>query len=148
MAETEIETFKSLAPLIIPELFDINFLGDIDDYGDYAMLTYNLAKSLPIDFILDRFEDQMELNVLYHIKTGYAVPSRQQCCAYSNPTFEHMYKVNVQSSDKGQVDTVYVYIFESLEVMLEILKEDLELHSWAGEKLTYMSLSALISDFM
>lgn len=59
-----------------------------------------------------------------------------------------MYKVNAQSDGSGLVDSVFVYIYTSLEVMLESLKEDLELHSSVGEKITLMTLPALISDFM
>ena len=148
MTETEIEAFKSLAPLIIPELFDINLQTVVDDFPDYSMLTYELKIAVSMDFIIDRFEDQMELNILYHVRTYIAGAESQHCCAYSNPTFEHMYKVNAQSAGNGMVDTVYVTIFSSLEVMLESLKEDLELHSWAGETYSMMTLPALISDFM
>ena len=148
MTQSEIEAFQAIAPLLIPELFDVNFMRETEDFGDYAMITFVLAKPLAIDTVMDLLEDQMELNILYHILLRSAGSECQQCCAYSNPTFEHMYKVNAQSDGTGLVDTVYVNIYPSLEVMLESLKEDLELHSSVGEKITLMTLPALISDFM
>ena len=148
MTLTEIEAFKSIAPLLIPTVFDINFLESIDDYDDYAMLTFTLAKPMHIDELIDNLDDQMELNIMYQVIVRNAGIESQQCCAYSNPTFEHMYKVNAQSDGKGMVDSVYVYIFSSLEFMLESLKEDLELHSRMGESITKMSLPVLIADFM
>ena len=59
-----------------------------------------------------------------------------------------MYKVNAQTGKGGLVRAVYVYIFDSLEVMLEYLKEDLEQHTGTFIVKTGMSLPQLVADFM
>ena len=148
MTQNSIETFRTLAPLLLPKLFDLNLLDSIDDYDDYALMTFSLAERMSIEDILDSLEDQMELNILYHMKRSDATKSGQHCCAYSSPSFEHMYKINAQTEIDGLVGTVYVYLFESLEVMLEALKEDIEEHSKLGYFITKMEMSEYLSDFM
>ena len=68
MTQHSIETFRTLAPLLLPQLFDLNQLDSIDDYDDYALMTFSLAERMSIEDILDSLEDQMELNILYHMK--------------------------------------------------------------------------------
>jgi hypothetical protein len=64
MTQHSIETFRTLAPLLLPQLFDLNHLDCIDDYDDYALMTFSLAERMSIEDILDSLEDQMELNIL------------------------------------------------------------------------------------
>ena len=65
MTNTAIENFRSLAPLLLPELIDLNRLEAIDDYDDYALMTFTLS----IEDVMDSLEDQMELTL-----TGYRRP--------------------------------------------------------------------------
>ena len=59
-----------------------------------------------------------------------------------------MYKVNAQTGKGGLVRAVYVYIFDSLEVMLEYLKEDLEQHTGSFVVKNAMTFPELVADFM
>ena len=68
MNSKEIANFRQLGDMMLPRLLDANFLRNIDDYGDYALLTYNLAEPVPIQTALDDMEDNMDLNVLYHVE--------------------------------------------------------------------------------
>lgn len=70
MTNTAIENFRSLAPLLLPELIDLNRLDAIDDYDDYALMTFTLAESMSIEDVMDSLEDQMELTILYHMVTS------------------------------------------------------------------------------
>lgn len=148
MTKLEIENFRSLAPLLLPNLIDLNRLESVDDCDDYALLTFTLAEPTPIESVLDQFEDQMELKVLYHMVTTDATDAGQHCCAYANPSFGHMYKLNAQTEACGHVETLYVYIYNSLEVMLESLKDDYERHSQFGHFVSCMEMSRFIADFM
>jgi hypothetical protein len=58
--------------------------------------------------------------------------------------------VQVQRADPrdGLVHTLYVYIFTSLEIMLECLKDDLLAHEGKGVFQTKMTYPRLIADFM
>ena len=52
MNSKEIANFRQLGDMMLPGLLDANFLRNIDDYGDYALLTYNLAEPVPIQTAL------------------------------------------------------------------------------------------------
>ena len=76
MNSKEIANFRQLGDMILPRLLDANYLRNIDDYGDYALLTYNLAEPVPIQTALDDMEDNMDLNVLYHVEVISAATRR------------------------------------------------------------------------
>lgn len=144
----EIDNFQALAPLLLPKLVRTDRLEGIEEFEDYAMLTYSLAKPISIQRMMDDMEDEMGLNILYHVRTYENRREGQHCCSYATPTSGQMYKFNAQTGRDGQVHTLYVYIFTSLEIMLECLKDDLLAHEGTGVFQTKMSYPRLISDFM
>ena len=124
-------------------------LEGIDEFEDYAMLTYSLAKPLGITRMMDDMEDEMGLNILYYIRPFTEKRGEGfQCCAYATPTGGQMYKFNAQTRKDGLVHTLYVYIFTSLEIMLECLKDDLLAHEGKGVFKSKMTYPRLIADFM
>ena len=147
MNHFQIDNFRAVVPLRLPGLIEEDGLETIDDYGDYALLTYLLQNPVDIQTVMNRMEDDMDLTILYHVKTAIGQDAPQHCCAYSSPSYEAMYKFNAQTSGDGMVRTLYVYIFESLEVMLEFLKDDLKQHTKAVE-FHGLPLSRLVADFM
>lgn len=148
MTAQQIDIFRTIGPTMLPRLIDANELESIDDYGDYAILTYNLAKPVPIKEALDDMEDNMDLNILYHVESFSATKRGDHCCAYSVPTSGRMYKLNAQTGADKMLETIYVYVFDSLEVMLEALKTDLAQHLTGGVVITKMEMSRLVADFM
>jgi hypothetical protein len=148
MNSKEIANFRQLGDMMLPRLLDANFLRNIDDYGDYALLTYHLAEPVPIQSALDDMEDNMDLNILYHVESFSATKRGEHCCAYSVPTSGRMNKLNAQTGADKMLETIYVYVFDSLEVMLEALKTDLAQHLTGGIVITKMEMSRLVADFM
>ena len=148
MNHQQIDMFRAFGPTLLPRLIDADHLDGMEDYGDCAILTYTLAKPLPIREALDDMEDNMDLNVLYHIETFSATKRGEHCCAYSVPTSGRMYKLNAQTGSDRILDTLYVYVFDSLEVMLEALKADLAQHLSRGIVISKMEMSRLVADFM
>ena len=59
-----------------------------------------------------------------------------------------MYKLNAQTGPDKMLETIYVYVFDSLEVMLEALKSDLSQHLSGGVVISKMDMSRLVADFM
>lgn len=53
-------------------------------------------------------------------------------CAYSNPAFGQMFKMNAKTDTEGNVNSILVTIYDSLEQMYGDLCLDLELHSKSG----------------
>ena len=90
----------------------------------------------------------MDLNVLSHAEVISATTRGEHCCAYCVPSGGKMYKVNAQSRPDRMLDTVYVYVYESLEVMLEALKEDLLQHTRGQHVICSMDMARLVADFM
>ena len=148
MNKTAIDRFCRIASLELPDLIDEKNLESADDYDDYALLTFSLESPMSMEEVLDCLEDQSELNILYHVSGIGAAPGTQHCCAYASPEYDNMYKVNAQSDGTGAVDTLYVYVYSSLEVMLESLKDDIRLHDGMGKTLCLLPLSRVIADFM
>ena len=141
-------TFQSVAPLLIPELVSPSRLEGIAEYDDYTLLYYTLAKPLDIERVMDDFEDHMNLNILYHVQMRLDSDPGQHCCAYASPSNTQMYKLNVQTDRDGLVHDLYVYIFNSLEFMLEALKDDLRAHEGQAFFKARMPYPRLIADFM
>ena len=139
--------FKVLAPLILPELIDNNQLEEVSLYEDYAIMPYNVQYPRPLEEVMNMFEDNMELFVLYHM-----VPSKQTdfghtCCAYSNPSTERMFKINATTNGEGNVDTVQVTIYDSLEIMSTDLLQDLRLNEKRGEIRFRRNQAEIMNDF-
>ena len=69
------------------------------------------------------------------------------CCAYSNPKYGHMFKINAATNVNGLCEQVYVTIYDSLDDMYgEILKE---LHNkrTIGKYLYEKSEASVMGDF-
>ena len=143
-----IDSFQTLAPLLIPELVSPGLLEGIAEYDDYVLLFYNLAYPLDLERVMDDFEDHMHLNILYHMRTRMDSDAGQHCCAYASPSLSQMYKLNVQTGPDGLVHDLSVYIFSSLEYMLEALKEDLKVHEGMGVFKARMPYGRIIADYM
>ena len=117
MQKEQIDRFITLASLEMPALVSQNLFQGAEVYEDYALLTFRLPKVYPIEELIDELEDQMELVLLYHHVPSGDTPFGQRCCAYSNPRFGHMHKLNAQANDHIECDTLYVTLYDSLEVM-------------------------------
>ena len=114
MQKEQIDRFITLASLEMPALVSQNLFQGAEVYEDYALLTFHLPKVYPIEELIDELEDQMELVLLYHHVPRNDTPFGQRCCAYSNPRFGHMHKLNVQADVRMECDTLYVTLFDSL----------------------------------
>ena len=142
------DTFQSVAPLLIPELVSPSRLEGIAEYDDYTLLHYTLAEPLDIERVMDDFEDHMNLNILYHARMRLDSEAGEHCCAYASPSNTQMYKLNVQTGRDCLVHDLYVYIFTSLEFMLEALKDDLRAHEGKAIFKARMPYPRLVADFM
>lgn len=117
-------------------------------YDDNALLTFRLPKVYPIEELIDELEDQMELVLLYHHVPSSDTPFGQRCCAYSNPRFGHMHKLNAQADDRIECDTLYVTLYDSLEVMGCELREELARVANGGKLLYAVKEEELLKDFI
>jgi len=123
----------SFIPLQLPQLLDITTMEEPQFYGDYVLLTFPLRDPYDLEEVMDMLEDDIELILLYHhIPFGANSKSGHSTCAYSNPAFGQMFKMNAKTDNTGMVNCVIVTIYDSLEMMYGDLCLDLQLHSNNG----------------
>ena len=112
--------FMAFVPLQLPQLLDVTTMEEPQFYGDYVLLTFPLRTPYELDEVMDMFEDDMELITLYH-----HIPMRTE-------KFGQMFKMNAKTDTEGNVNSILVTIYDSLEQMYGDLCLDLELHSKSG----------------
>ena len=126
------EEFMADVPEQLPQLIHKSWMKKPIIYDEYILLVFNFPQAFSLEDIMNMFEDQMELIILYHMVPSTSTSFGHCCCAYTNPAFGHMYKMNVMIDGNGLVNRVTVTIFDSLEFMGGDLCNDLELHAKTG----------------
>ena len=126
------EEFMADVPEQLPQLIHKSWMKKPIIYDEYILLEFNFPQAFSREDIMNMFEDQMELIILYHMVPSTSTSFGHCCCAYTNPAFGHMYKMNVMIDGNGLVNRVTVTIFDSLEFMGGDLCNDLELHAKTG----------------
>lgn len=126
------EEFMADVPEQLPQLIHKSWMKKPIIYDEYILLEFNFPQAFSLEDIMNMFEDQMELIILYHMVPSTYTSFGHCCCAYTNPAFGHMYKMNVMIDGNGLVNRVTVTIFDSLEFMGGDLCNDLELHAKTG----------------
>ncbi|WP_026367485.1 hypothetical protein [Bacteroides sp. 14(A)] len=126
------DDFMTFVPLQLPQLLDVTTMEAPQFYGDYALLVFPLRDPYDLEEVMDMFEDDMELITLYHHIPATTGNFGHSACAYSNPAFGQMFKMNAKTDADGKVNTILVTIYDSLEHMYGDLCLDLELHSKGG----------------
>lgn len=126
------DDFMTFVPLQLPQLLDITTMEEPQFYGDYALLTFPLRDPYDLEEVMDMFEDDMELITLYHHIPMPSNPFGHSTCAYSNPAFGQMFKMNAKTDAEGKVNSILVTIYDSLEQMYGELCLDLDLHTKSG----------------
>ena len=127
-------------PEQLPQLIHKSWMKKPIIYDEYILLEFNFPQAFSLEDIMNMFEDQMELIILYHMVPSTSTSFGHCCCAYTNPAFGHMYKMNVMIDGNGLVNRVTVTIFDSLEFMGGDLCNDLELHAKTGSNIDKTSL--------
>ena len=148
MQKEQIDRFVTLAGLEMPALISPGKFQEAEIYEDSAVLTFLLPKVYPLEELIDELEDQMELILLYHYLPSTSTDFGQKCCAYSNPRFGRMYKLNATANGNIECDTLYVTLYDSLEIMGCELREELLKVIKNGHMLFARSEEELLRDFI
>ena len=131
------DDFLSFVPLQLPQLLDVTTMEQPQFYDSYDL-----------EEVMDIFEDDMELITLYHHIPSSATTFGSSTCAYSNPAFGQMFKMNARVSDTGKVDRIDVTIYESLEFMCSDICLDLKLHKKTGHFKYRKTKEELLAEFI
>ena len=132
MLKSYVNDFIAVMPLQMPSLMDKNRLSEPLIYKDYALLEFSTATPLSLEDVTNLLEDEVDLVLLYVHTPSLATDFGRCCCAYSNPAFGHMYKVNAVTNSDGMVDQIRVTIYDDLELMSGDVINDLKLHGRTG----------------
>lgn len=122
----------AFVPLQLPQLLDITTMEEPEFYGDYVLLTFPVRDPYDLEEVMDMFEDDMELITLYHHIPLLSEKFGHSTCAYSNPAFGQMFKMNARTDTDGKVSSIIATVYDSLEQMYGDLCLDLNLHSKSG----------------
>ena len=98
-----LDDFMSFVPLQMPQLLNVATMEEPQFYGDYVLLTFPLRDPYDLEEVMDIFEDDMELITLYHHVPVGLEKSGHSTCAYSNPAFGQMFKMNARTDADGKV---------------------------------------------
>ena len=111
-----LDDFMASVPLQLPRLLNITTMEEPKFYGDYVLLTFPLRDPY----------------TLYHHIPGGSGNFGHSTCAYSNPAFGQMFKINARTEADGKVRHITATVYDSLEMMYGDLCLDLKLHSKNG----------------
>lgn len=126
------DDFMTFVPLQLPQLLDITTMESPQFFGDYALLTFPLCDPYDLEEVMDAFEDDIELITLYHHIPFRSDKFGHSTCAYSNPAFGQMFKMNAKTDADGKVSRIIATVYDSLEMMYGDLCLDLKLHEGNG----------------
>ena len=83
MLQEAIYKFKASGPMLLPELIDNYWIGEIKAYEDYAILPYEVHIPQPIDKVIDMFEMNADLAILYHLEPSVHTVFGHECLLLS-----------------------------------------------------------------
>lgn len=127
-----LDEFKTYIPLQLPQLMDVTRMDPPECYDDYVLLEFKLAEPYELEEVMDILEDDIEMIILYHHIPSSLNRFAHSTCAYSNPSFGQMFKVNAKTENDGLVHNISVIIYDSLELMCGNLLLELKLHARNG----------------
>lgn len=149
MLNSTIERFLNHLNLQMPEITARQYYCDVEYHGDSSVLEFHIPEAMPIDRLLDILDDHMELIILYHVIPTNATVMGEQCCAYSDPTCDFIYKVNGITDDNGKCDTIYVTLYQSLETLGIEVQNELEKKTASCHEIIFArQLTEVLRDFI
>ncbi len=119
-------TFLSQAEPLLPNLISHNRIIDEEPLDNYYEIVFQTKKPYTIDEVIDMFENDAHLHILYHHTINDSIQEMESCCAFSHPTGEQMYKYNVSTRLGGIVTEICVSIYYSLEHLTSELDGELQ----------------------
>lgn len=140
--------FMAFVPLQLPQLLDITTMKEPQFYGDYVLLTFPMRDPYDLEEVMDMFEDDMELITLYHHIPLQSEKFGHSTCAYSNPAFGQMFKMNAKTDTDGKVSSIIATVYDSLEQMYGDLCLDLNLHAKSGTFKYKKNKDDILMDFL
>lgn len=148
MIQETIDRFMAAAPILLPDIVNPEYLFESEYSDDQAVLSFQLPYRLTLEDTMNMFEEQMAINILYHSIPSENTDFGRCCCAYSNPLFEHMFKINAAVGTDGLVSLVAFTLYESLECMGVELLADYDSHNTVENKGFFQNRIKVLQEFL
>lgn len=146
MIQDEIQIFASDGPGMFPELLDASCLKTSFVSEEFAVLSYCYECGFKMEEILKLLKEQMSVVLLYDIRVSESTLYGWSCCAYSNPLFGKMFKINAKTDGGGLVPELAVTLYESMEFMSQDLFDDYNAQKESNGTGYFRPLLDVISD--
>ncbi len=91
---------------------------------DCSVIRFSLDHQMMIDDVIQQLHELLSLTVLFATKTNDS--NRMECVAYTKPTLGNMAAVHLFSSMHGCLESFWINVYDSSEVMYEALHRRLE----------------------
>ncbi len=141
---TEKATFLTQMDTELPDLCSRWNIIDEHDYLDYYFLKFKTKKPVHIDRVVEKFEDDAHLSILYHRVASSALVGWQAACAFYNSGREKMWKFLARADANGIVTEIEVKLFNSLDLFIPTLRVELDLQRATGELKVEMDEAELV----
>lgn len=97
---------------------------DIEEYDDGATLEYQLPIPIGVEEVMDIFEDDMDLTILFCAMRNDG-NCGLQISAVTKPTGIYMFRFNAVAGADDMVTTVTAVIYDSVELMADEVLTDI-----------------------
>lgn len=117
--------------------------------AEVALLVFNLPAPLTINELLNATDEAHGMTMLYHHIRSRLTDFGQSFCLFQQPGTEEMYQINGSTNGRGEVTSVDVKIYESMDRMeLELSEELHRMRTIPGEFAYQMGDDELYSCFL
>ncbi len=119
-------TFLSKMEKILPDLISHKRILEDEPLDDYRQLVFQTGRPCTMGEVIDMFENDAQLHILYDCELHNDVLDAEACCAFSHPKGEEMYMYYVCATDGGMVTAVIVRIYDTHEDFTASLAAELQ----------------------
>lgn len=96
----------------------------IEEFDDVTTMEYQLPRAMNVDDVMNIFEDDMDLTIIYCAKRSEE-NAPAHVSAVTKPVGMYMFKFNCASDVNGNVTSVSVVIYDSVENMADEVLADI-----------------------
>lgn len=120
----KIKKFMELGQLMMPMFITANPI--VEYAGNAATLEFQFAEEELIGYLMDQFDDAMELCLLYH-STEKRIANKHYCCFYAAPgNSSILYTINLVSDDIGYCHGLTATVYGDILDMQQQLQDEME----------------------
>lgn len=127
MTKKQLRDFFERMYLKIPQIarpqFECRSMRNL--FEQMAVLEFKLQQPMTVEEICDLLDSRLYLTQMYSLIPCADYPEKVAVCYFCSSGSDVMFQVNFSSTDSGKVYSVGIKLFESLELMVASLRDEL-----------------------